>query len=73
MRKIIAKFKCQTVDNNSDGQEHVWLGAVTSDTEVNKIWSKYTPSGSLNICITNPDAQGAFIVGKEYFIEMYEG
>lgn len=39
------------------------------DGEVNKSWSKYTPSGSLTIAITNPAAIDAFERGKAYYLD----
>ncbi len=39
------------------------------DGEVNKTWSKYTPSGHLQITITNPSAIEAFEKGKSYYLD----
>jgi hypothetical protein len=39
------------------------------DGEVNKTWSKYTPSGQLQITITNPAAIDAFEKGKAYYLD----
>lgn len=39
------------------------------DGEVNKSWSKYTPSGSLTIAITNPPAIEFFEKGKAYHLD----
>jgi hypothetical protein len=38
----------------------------------NEDWSKWTPSGELNIQISNPDAIDQFEVGKDYFIDFTE-
>lgn len=35
----------------------------------NKEWSKWTPSGEVNLCITNPDAFKQFELGKVYFVD----
>lgn len=35
----------------------------------NKSWSKWTPSGSLSITITNPSAIDAFDKGKAYYLD----
>lgn len=37
--------------------------------EENKPWSQYTPSGSVEIAITNPDAVKQFTVGGLYFVD----
>ncbi len=47
--------------------DEVEFGAVTDDA--NKTWSQYTPSGSLKLCMTNPEATGAFEIGKFYFLD----
>jgi hypothetical protein len=39
------------------------------DGEVNKTWSKYTPSGHLQITITNPSATDAVEKGKAYYLD----
>ncbi len=39
------------------------------DGKVNETWSKYTPSGQLTICITNPDAIDAFEKGRAYYLD----
>lgn len=75
---IRAKFSCGKIDkypeNATEQFETVILNAVySSDPESeNYSWSKWTPSGMLNLTITNPDAQGKFEVGKEYFIDISE-
>lgn len=45
------------------------LIAVTSGSEENKTWAKYTPCGSVELQINNPDAVNAFELGKEYFVD----
>jgi hypothetical protein len=71
---IRAKFKCLAVveDKGPDGakyQEQVSFCAVTDASEDNKSWSKWTPSGSLSMSITNHEVWGAFEVDKEYFLD----
>jgi hypothetical protein len=69
---ITAKFHCHNVDlqPGNPPQESVSLGAVTDDTPENKTWSDATPSGHLDLLITNPAAQGFFKRGEEYFLEI---
>lgn len=47
--------------------EEVSLQAVMGDA--NKEWSRYTPSGSVKLTITNPEAVQQFEVGREYFVD----
>jgi hypothetical protein len=35
----------------------------------NEEWTKWTPSGSVKMHITNPEAVGQFEVGKDYFLD----
>jgi hypothetical protein len=39
------------------------------DEGTNSQWSKYTPSGDLNLTITNPEAYKQFELGKAYFVD----
>lgn len=48
-------------------QEEVTLSAVMGDE--NKKWSRYTPSGHLEMTITNPVALARFEVGKDYYLD----
>jgi hypothetical protein len=40
------------------------------DGKDNESWSQYTPSGSLEMMITNPAAIDQFEPGKAYFIDI---
>jgi hypothetical protein len=68
---IVAKFTCTGIRNADEG-EYVSLRAVyTTDPEdPNHSWSKWTPSGSMEMQITNPDARGKFVEGVEYFLTL---
>lgn len=66
-KTIRAKFVVSgiTPDDNGEGK-HVTLMAVTSGSEENKSFAKYTPSGQIELYVDNPDA--AFEEG-EYYID----
>lgn len=74
-----AKFRCSSVvfgTNPKDGEnvktsEQVQLYPVySSDPEnPNHGWSEATPSGSIQMTITNPGAWGCFVQGQEYFVD----
>jgi hypothetical protein len=68
LNKMRAKFVCSKVDK-SEGQETVYASPVVSGSEENKSFSKYTPSGSLSITITNPDAFGFISQGAEFYVD----
>lgn len=39
------------------------------DGKDNESWSKYTPSGKIEMSVTNPAAIEAFAVGKAYYVD----
>jgi hypothetical protein len=67
---VRAKMVCteitQWVSNKS-----VKFMPVTSGSEENKSFSKYTPGGELRLTIDpSTDAYNAFEVGKEYYVDI---
>jgi hypothetical protein len=42
---------------------------VMNGCEENKSFSKYTPSGEIKLCVSNPNAVEGFEVGQEYFVD----
>lgn len=74
---IRCKFYCSEVAQTKWGHgegaldaERVKLSAVYDSTDANKAWSKATPSGQLEVTITNPEAMGQFKPGKAYFLDV---
>lgn len=68
---VCAKFHCTSIQKSPDHSSAVvTLGAVTTGNTENESWSKYTPSGQLQMVITNPDATDHFEQGKEYYIDI---
>ncbi|MFA6917001.1 MAG: hypothetical protein WC222_11430 [Parachlamydiales bacterium] len=68
---VRAKFVCYGIkDNPSSESKTVTFGAVTSGSEENKSFSKYTPSGSIDMVISyDTPASNAFEQGKEYYVD----
>lgn len=64
-----AKMKCDSVTRTTYG-ETIKLHPVHSGSPENEQWSKYTPSGSLDLTITNPDAFGKMQPGDEFFLDL---
>lgn len=50
------------------GSEKVGLNAVYSQDGPNKKWAQATPSGSMELQISNPDAIGAVKLGQHYLV-----
>lgn len=40
------------------------------DGQVNESWAKYTPSGKIELSVTNPAAIDQFDVGRAYFVDI---
>lgn len=68
---IRAKFKCVEI-RKYEGVEQPVLRPVYGDGEENKAFSAATPSGELNMWITNQAAFGKFVIGKSYYIDVTE-
>lgn len=71
-----AKFRANSVKLSDYGQgsksEEVSLGAVYANSPENKEWAASTPSGQLAMTISNPNAFGQIVAGREYFIDIIE-
>lgn len=71
--KVTAKFLCQTVSktkfsSQDQGSAQVELTAVPGNSEENKEFWEYTPSGNLEMTIKNEAAEKYFEPGEEYFL-----
>lgn len=68
---VTAKFKVDQIKEAvADNTRQVILSAVYSSDKnsENYTWSKYTPSGRIEMNITNPAAYDQFEIGKEYLV-----
>ena len=74
MSKVRAKFECVGIEDQPDSeQKEVSFVPVLQGSDENKSFSKYTPSGSLNLTISyETEAVNAFEVGKEYYLDLTE-
>lgn len=73
MSNVRAKFVCERCEKTTDASNNivvqVGMRPVYNDSEENKRWSKWTPSGQVQLTITNPDAEHWFERGKEYYVD----
>ena len=72
---VRAKFTCYGVVENDavtygGPSATVTMFAVVGDGTDNASWSKATPTGRLEMSITNPDAVAAFEVGRDYWLDL---
>jgi hypothetical protein len=63
-KNVRAKFLCTNIAGTQ-----VSLSAVVGSTGENASWSAATPSGSITMNISNPDALERFTQGAEYYID----
>lgn len=74
MSKVRAKFRCLEIKHqftSSPGYSAatIVMSPVWEEDGVNREWSKATPSGRLEMMITNPAAVESFELGREYFVD----
>lgn len=71
---VRAKFRCLEIKHAySQSPDYVAativLSPVWEQDGVNRAWSKATPSGKLEMTVTNPAAVEQFELGREYFLD----
>ena len=69
IKKTRCKFRCDSV-LATEGAKTVVLTAATEADDDNKEWSKWTPSGRLELAITNLPASEMFTPGEFYFLDL---
>jgi len=74
MTKVRAKFECVgSTENPEYESKSVTFSPVIDGGEENKSFSKYTPSGSLTLEISqDTEAYNSFKVGQEYYLDFTE-
>lgn len=68
---VRAKFKVDSVKENN-GCVDVILYPVVGDSEENKKFYKYTPSGNILLSTVNADAAAQFQPGAEFYVDFTE-
>ncbi|WP_395008670.1 hypothetical protein [Undibacterium sp.] len=66
---VRAKFKVTSITETSGGTKAVKLYPVTSGSEENKEFYKFTPSGEINLGVLNEAAAKQFAVDQEFFVD----
>lgn len=69
---VRAKFIVSEIADRGNGKNIKAHPVCNADGEGNKDWSKWTPSGSLEMFITNPPAADQFKVGKAFYLDITE-
>lgn len=66
---VLAKLKCDSVTDTFNDQKVIKLSAVTTGSEENKSFSRWTPSANLEMIISNETTAGEYFEpGKEYLL-----
>lgn len=75
MSKVVrSKFVCVGVEDQPEHEaKNVSFTPVIDGSEENESFSKYTPSGDINLQISyDTEASNAFAPGKEYYVDFTE-
>ena len=70
-----AKFYCAEVKRNdppNDDTLKVVLRPVTSGSEENRTFFKYTPGGEITLQVVGTDTAAQFQVGHDYYVDFTE-
>lgn len=66
---VRAKFRCQSVEKFENGSSNVSLSPVTSGSDENKSFYKWTPGGEIKLQTINLAAAEQFEPGGEYYVD----
>ena len=66
---VRCKFVVDSVEKTRYGVDNVKLSAVTQDSEENKQFWHYTPSGRVDLQTTNHEAADQFKVGMHFYVD----
>jgi len=75
---VRAKFVVHAVEKSAWGEQtehnpnppvHHKVKLCPVSGEDNKVWSEATPSGSIEMLVTNPAAVAQFVLGADYFVD----
>jgi hypothetical protein len=71
-----AKMRLHTIENHEGGGETLRFTAVGKSEayegegeDENNTYSRYTPSADLSMYVANPDLQGKFEEGQEFYLD----
>lgn len=65
--RAVDLYDHETKKTRATTAEVVKLSAVSG--EENRPWSQYTPQGTVELHITNPDAVKQFAIGATYYVD----
>lgn len=66
---VIAKFKCDANEPIEGEQHRIVASPVTTGSDENKSFSRWTPAGKLELIISDETEAGKFFkVGEEFYM-----
>lgn len=68
MTKVRAKMRCSMVQHTEVGHT-VRVEPVTSGSEENDQFYRYTPSGHVELSVVSQETADLFRVGEEYYVD----
>lgn len=69
---VRGKFKLVQICSlswNTGAKELKFNAVCSDDTDENKKFHKYTPSGTITMTVDNPEAMEQFELGKDYYVD----
>jgi hypothetical protein len=70
LKCVVTSVKSVAQADGEKYQEEVGLSAVSSGSESNKQWSKWTPCANISMSISNPAAFGKVLPGQFFFVDL---
>lgn len=68
---VLAKFRCNMIEDYGPNQDTVHFGAVSDDgIPEHQRFHEATPSGKLDLTITNKHLKGFFKPGEYYYLQI---
>jgi len=64
------KFVCEKNEPNADNGSQLVFRAVTSGSQENEEFFKYTPCGQLTLGVVNENAAKEAVEGQEYYVDI---
>lgn len=71
METVRAKFKCTSKTLEENGAR-IKLEPVVGGSKENESFFKWTPYGSVEIGLVNPETAESFIPGRTYYVDFTE-
>lgn len=65
---IRAKFRCDEIAQTVNGSQ-IRLSPVTSGSEENANFFKWTPTGKIDMGIVNSEVANQFVPGKDFYVD----